>query len=399
MSSSIASNVNPASTPDHDDATRRRDFLAHGSCEPARTWPTPAHTHSDKGVVCQPWVVGLVLTALAVGAHMGLQSMPMIPPGTPRTRGHGIMHVFSNPNSSGSNSITPRRTQTVTTHMHARLHLPLDKHAHMSTTRSNVRATAPIPVPASGSSYANDTHSSLPSPSPHNNVRGKKQQAPGHDRDAAAITHASKAAAGEHVRPSSPPQSHHAHGSQSCVIHDANIDPTTPTTLEMRDRPGIYTVLAVKPLKYQAALALRTYGIQGKKLLPCSDDGDELLFTATSGDGHSNPFKTVVSACKRPSQKPFDGHSHSETGTDSEPYFAAVCLPMLFGGVAREVLQLFVTWHLSRGFDRIFAYAYSAEDTFDMDGVTWYSMRDPFFPPNSAAMFCTQSNAELTTHV
>ena len=63
------------------------------------------------------------------------------------------------------------------------------------------------------------------------------------------------------------------------------------------------------------------------------------------------------------------------TAADREhppPYFAAVCLPMLFGGIAKEVVQLFVQWHLRAGFDRVFAYVEKAADTFDIDGVSWF---------------------------
>jgi hypothetical protein len=179
-----------------------------------------------------------------------------------------------------------------------------------------------------------------------------------------------------------------------CLVHTDIIDPTIPfKTHSATDGDG-YLILAIVNRSYRVDGAPPSPGAQDRAAphgdLPCLEKEHVRLFSAPTGDDHKNAARATVTGCRskqslnrttpmdeeearfiRASRVYTDSSDPRTSHVRSPPYNGAVCTPLLFGS-SYAVVHAFVSHHLVAGFERVFIYSRSIEETFAVDGVTWF---------------------------
>ena len=161
----------------------------------------------------------------------------------------------------------------------------------------------------------------------------------------------------------------------TCVVHEQDIDPFVPLRADI---PGT-------DMYFLVAAHART--LSAHEAVPCPA-GDKRKFTSMSGDDHKNAVVVRVSKCvKGPAAGKSGGGGGPVPPARHKPYFAAVCLPLLFG-ISRALLEFFVEWHFAIGFEQVFAYAKDRADTLDVPGGSLCDCPCSSVGPWQAASFC-----------
>jgi hypothetical protein len=170
-----------------------------------------------------------------------------------------------------------------------------------------------------------------------------------------------------HEWPPPPPAPPRPPPSGGCMVHTDSIDPTVPyKTQAAVDGADGYLLLAI--VNESVEVAATESGPKDKRVagpLPCQEPAHIRLFSALTGDSHSDATaRATVTGCRIPN----GGHAgQGQIGSPASPrqqlYKAAVCLPLLFGS-SFQVVQAFAAHHLTVGFDRVFAYSRSADETY-----------------------------------